>query len=245
MKQIEELGVKVALAAYEAGPTGLGLARALESSGMAAAVVAPSRVMRPVSAGAKTDRLGCLRLAGLGMRGMLKPIAVPSKEEEAIRSLNRRSHELIKERERVWEKLKEVVEGKEQHRDVENLCTTPGVGPVTARTFRLELFRPVRFNRAEEVTSYLGLAPMVRHSGEGKPKAHIRPVGQRRLRSHLVEECWIWKRYDLYAKEFYNRILSRCGSAQKAIVALARKLAKIIWGICMEKRAYRLGSVSA
>ena len=112
---------------------------------------------------------------------------------------------------------------------MENLCTTPRVGPVIARTFRLELFRPGRLNRAEEVTSYLGLAPMVRHSGEGKPKAHIRPVGQRRLRSLLVEACWIWKRYDLYAKELYNRILTRCGSAQKAIVALALNLAVIMW----------------
>ena len=229
VKQLKELGIKVALVVYEAGPTGFSLARALEASGVAVAVVAPSRVMRPVSAGAKTDRLDCLKLAELGMRGMLKPIAVPSKEEEAIRSLNRRSHELtdrirkvkgrikshllfleveepaglsgwsrssisalaklelslgaaltleslvrelkgqMEEREWVWEKLRELLEVKEERKDVSNLRTIPGVGPITARTFCLELFRPGRFNRAEEVSSYLGLAPMVRHSGLGKP----------------------------------------------------------------------------
>ena len=299
VKQVKELGIKVALVAYEAGPIGFSLARALEASGVAVAVVAPSRVMRPVSAGAKTDRLDCLKLAELGMRGMLKPIAVPSREEEAIRSLNRRSHELtdrirkvkgrikshllflgveepaglrgwsrssisalaklelslgaaltleslvrelkgqMEEREWVWEKLRELLEVKEERKDVSNLRTIPGVGPITARTFCLELFRPGRFNRAEEVSSSLGLAPMVRHSGLGKPTAYIRPVGQRRLRSLLVEACWTWKSYDPYAQEFYNRILSRCGSAQKAIVALARKLAVVMWRLCVEKRTYR------
>jgi transposase len=305
VEQLKDLGVKVALVAYEAGPTGFSLARALESSGMAVAVVAPSRVMRPVSSGAKTDRLDCLKLAGLALRGMLRPIAVPSKEEEAIRSLNRRSHGLtdrirkvksrikshllflgveepaglrcwsrssisalkklelplgaaltleslirelkrqIEEREWVWEKLKELLKDGEQQDDVTNLRSIPGVGPITARTFCLELFRPGRFNRAEEVSSYLGLAPMVRHSGLGKPTAYIRPVGQRRLRSLLVEACWIWKRYDSYAKDFYNRLLSRCGSSQKTIVALARKLAVVMWRLCVEKRVYRPGSVPA
>lgn len=45
------------------------------------------------------------------------------------------------------------------------LQSIPGVGPVVATTFALELFRPERFDRPEEVTSYLGLAPVVRYSG--------------------------------------------------------------------------------
>ena len=41
------------------------------------------------------------------------------------------------------------------------LQSVPGVGEVVATTFMLELFGPERFHRVEEVTSYLGLAPMV------------------------------------------------------------------------------------
>ena len=50
------------------------------------------------------------------------------------------------------------------------LRSVPGVGAVVASTFRLELYRPERFARAEEVTSYLGLAPMVSQSGDRKAR---------------------------------------------------------------------------
>ena len=103
----------------------------------------------------------------------------------------------------------------------------------------MELFRPERFGRAEEVASYLGLAPMVRHSGEKSPSGRLRPVGQRRLRSLLVEAAWMWKARDEYAKKTYNRILNKVGIPQKAIAALARKLAVILWRLCIEKRPYR------
>ncbi len=59
---------------------------------------------------------------------------------------------------------------------VKALCTVPGVGPRVAQTFLTEVFRPERFHSAGEVTSYLGLAPMVHHSGESTPRGRIRPV---------------------------------------------------------------------
>jgi transposase len=119
------------------------------------------------------------------------------------------------------------------------LRSVPGVGAVVASTFRLEIYRPERFARAEEVTSYLGLAPMVSQSGESKARGHLRPVGQRRLRSLLVEAAWMWKSKDSWAQGVYHGILSRCGLPQKAIVALARKLAVILWRLSLEKRPYR------
>lgn len=83
----------------------------------------------------------------------------------------------------------------------------PGVGEVVA-AFAAEIYRPERFTRSEEVTAYLGLAPVIRQSGSGKGKPFIRPVGQRRLRSLLVEAAWGWEQRDDCAREFYNRILN-------------------------------------
>lgn len=67
------------------------------------------------------------------------------------------------------------------------LATVPDVCQVFATTFHFELFRPERFDRTEEVTSYLGLAPTVRLSGEKTPRGYLMPVGQKRLRSLLIE----------------------------------------------------------
>ncbi|MGD9610948.1 MAG: transposase [Desulfovibrionaceae bacterium] len=58
---------------------------------------------------------------------------------------------------------------------------------VVASASRLEFYRPEHFGRAEELTSSLGLGPMVSQSGESKARRHLRPVGQRRLRSLLNE----------------------------------------------------------
>jgi transposase len=122
---------------------------------------------------------------------------------------------------------------------IKSLTSVPGVGKVVATTFHTELFRPERFNRGEEVASYLGLAPTVRHSGEKTPRGYLVPVGQTRLRSLLIQAAWIWRAKDPYAHEIYNRLLSKSGVPQKAIAALARRLAIILWRLSIEQRVYR------
>lgn len=94
LRVIERLNAPLGAVAYEAGPTGFGLARCIEAAGHPVIVVAPSRVPRPVAAGAKTDRLDCLKLAEYASMGLLRPIAVPTEEEEANRSLGRRRSQL-------------------------------------------------------------------------------------------------------------------------------------------------------
>ena len=302
--QLIHLGLRIALVVYEAGPTGFGLARALEAKGLPVFVVAPSKILRPVRPGAKTDRLDCLKLAEFAAKGLAKPIAVPSQEEEADRSLIRRRHQVVddlrrskqrikslllcngaaeppglatwskrsiarlerislpgrakgslmsmvrelrfeaKELARIDQELKRLAGLKRHRARVAAVRSVPGVGPVTAMAFCLEIFRPCRFKRPEEIAGYLGLAPMVRHSGEGKKRGRIVPTGQKRLRSFLIEAAWSWKRYDPAAKEFYNRILARCGVPQKAITALARKLAIVMWRLCLEQRAFSSTAVN-
>jgi len=122
----------------------------------------------------------------------------------------------------------QIAELTEKHK-AGNVKSLHGVGQVVASNFLAEVFRPERFGRAEEVTAYLGLAPMISQSGSGKAKTRIRPVGQQRLRSMIIESAWIWRSKDEEAMEFYNRILSKTGLPQKAIVALARKLAVRMW----------------
>jgi len=297
--QLHQLGILIAGVAYEAGPTGFSLARAFEEKYIPVLVAAPSKIPRSVSTGAKTDRLDCLKLAHFASKGLIRPIAIPTEQEEAHRGLMRRRHQLtdrirqskqrikgfllyhgIDEPESVkyWrtdfaERLCELplpAEGqltidshvrelnflknelstvtsqldqinlKPEHRPaIRALSSVPGVGKVVATTFHLELFRPERFNRGEEVASYLGLAPTVRHSGEKTPRGSLVPVGQTRLRSLLIEAAWIWRSKDANAAELYNKLLGKTGIPQKAITALARKLAIILWRLSIEQRAYR------
>ena len=62
--------------AYEAGPTGFGLARAVSAAGMGCVVVAPSKLERPPGDRVKTDRRDAIRLARLLRVGELVGVRV-------------------------------------------------------------------------------------------------------------------------------------------------------------------------
>jgi transposase len=75
--------------AYEAGPTGYGLARALGAAGIGCVVAAPGKIERPAQDKLKTDQRDAERVLRLLMIDALHPVRVPSVEEEALRDLVR------------------------------------------------------------------------------------------------------------------------------------------------------------
>jgi len=75
--------------AYEAGPTGYGLARACTDAGIACTVAAPSRIRRASADRVKTDRRDAELLARLLRMGELVAVRVPERHEEAARDLVR------------------------------------------------------------------------------------------------------------------------------------------------------------
>src|SRR5918995_7358056 len=76
-------------AAYEAGPTGYGLARELARRGVEVGVAAPSKIPRASGERVKTDRRDAEHLVRLLLAGKLHPVRVPGAEEEALRDLIR------------------------------------------------------------------------------------------------------------------------------------------------------------
>lgn len=93
---------------------------------------------------------------------------------------------------RITIQVESLAQNEKHDRTMENLQGITDVGLLTANTFHLEIFRPSRFKSSEQLTSYLGLAPGVRQSGETSRGGSILPAGQKRLRSMLVEAAWTW-----------------------------------------------------
>ena len=75
--------------AYEAGPTGYGLARELAGRGVECVVAAPGKIPRAPGDRVKTDRRDAELLARLLLAGKLHPVRVPGDDEEALRDLVR------------------------------------------------------------------------------------------------------------------------------------------------------------
>jgi transposase len=80
--------------AYEAGPTGFGLARTVGAAGIDCIVAAPGKIERPSSDRVKTDQRDAERLVRLLMIDALVAVRVPTGEEEAIRDLVRAREDL-------------------------------------------------------------------------------------------------------------------------------------------------------
>jgi transposase len=80
--------------AYEAGPTGFGLSRALHAAGIGCVIAASGKIERPAQDKVKTDRRDAERLVRLLMIDGLYAVQVPTSEEEALRDLVRAREDL-------------------------------------------------------------------------------------------------------------------------------------------------------
>nr|WP_328841890.1 IS110 family transposase [Nakamurella leprariae] len=85
---LAELPGPVAVA-YEAGPTGFGLARELRVAGVRCVVAAPSKLARPAGDRVKTDARDAVHLARLLRMDQIVEVLVPSDQQEAARDLVR------------------------------------------------------------------------------------------------------------------------------------------------------------
>ncbi len=91
---------------YEAGPTGYTLVRALRDAGFRADVIAPSRTPKATGQEAKSDRLDSRKLAMWSAKGLLRPVAVPTLEEEGDRQVFRTRDDAVNKRRRVKQQIK-------------------------------------------------------------------------------------------------------------------------------------------
>jgi transposase len=106
LAKLEPLRVGLQGVVYEAGPTGYRLARTLRSAGFAVEVIAPSKTPQPAGYSAKTDRLDCLQLAEYAAKGLLRPVAIPSEQEEADRQVIRLRDQVIRKLRRAKQQIK-------------------------------------------------------------------------------------------------------------------------------------------
>jgi transposase len=95
--------------AYEAGPTGYGLARTLQAAGVGCLVAAPGKIERPSQDRVKTDQRDAERLVRLLMIGALHAVRVPTPEEEALRDLVRAREDLRGDLMRARQRLSKLL----------------------------------------------------------------------------------------------------------------------------------------
>jgi transposase len=112
------------------------------------------------------------------------------------------------------------------------LRTIPGVGPRLSEAIVALLDRPERFQKAREVSAYIGMVPKQFDSGESERTGRITRHGSRIVRSLLVEVAWAGLRYNPWVRQTYQRISGGKKSRKKiAIVAVGRRLLVRCWAM--------------
>lgn len=126
------------------------------------------------------------------------------------------------------------------------LMTAPGVGPITALSFQATLDDVARFRGPNAVSAYLGVVPHEASSGERHQRGAITKLGPRHLRAVLVQASWVvWRgpRGSATLHAWVHRLAERRGK-RIAIVALARRLTRILFAMWRDGRDFQPGRLS-
>ena len=126
----------------------------------------------------------------------------------------------------------------------QRLMTAPGVGPVVALTFEATLDDPARFGGdARRASAFVGVVPSEDSSGERQHKGHITKHGPRELRALVVQASWvIWrgKTAEGAALRTWAHALAARRGRRIAIVALARRLTRILFAMWRDDQDFRV-----
>ena len=129
----------------------------------------------------------------------------------------------------------------------QRLAAIPGVGPISAITLAISI-NPANFESGRHFAAWLGLTPR-EHSTGGKHRiGGISKAGNERLRQLLVVGAMSVVRYakpgSKSASTWLLQLLER-RPRKVAAVALANKIARIIWAMMARGEAYRRQPASA
>jgi transposase len=119
------------------------------------------------------------------------------------------------------------------------LMSVPGVGPVTAIRFVAALDEIGRFSSVANVQSYLGLTPGENSSSDRKRRTGITKAGPAALRASLVQAAWAARRArGNHPMTAWSVEVEKRRGKRVAIVALARKLAAILFALWRDGSFY-------
>jgi transposase len=121
----------------------------------------------------------------------------------------------------------------------------PGVGPIGALSFALTV-DPAQFHSARHFAAWLGLTPRERSSGGKQRMGGISRAGDERLRQLLVIGATAVIRHvkpgSRNASAWLLSLLER-RPRKVAAVALANKMARVVWAMMTNGEAYRARTV--
>lgn len=146
-----------------------------------------------------------------------------------IRHLDQLDQLLIK-------RIRKVLQSRQWHRDARRIQAIEGVGEITAAALVMT-FKRGHFRNSDAFVAFIGLDVRPRQSGQSRGKERLSKQGAPELRRLLFLAAMAARRSPTWAG-FYERLLARGLKTTQALVALARKLARVAFALLKNGAEY-------
>jgi transposase len=141
---------------------------------------------------------------------------------------------------------RDIVATAKRDHDMRRLATIPGVGAITAASIKAMVPDPDGFKSARHFAAWLGLTPRPHSSGGKERLGGISKMGNPTLRTLLVlgaTSVLRHAKHNAKAPRWLAALLAR-RPFKVVAVALANKMARIIWALLTKGGTYRKSAVA-
>ena len=165
-------------------------------------------------------------------------LATNPEVEESIRPLLKLSRESIERLQKIDYALVSSLE-----RDpllaqrLRNLRTVPGVGPITALTWALEIGDVSRFHSVKQAISYCGLCGDEKSSAQKVLRTPLSKQRNKHIQHVLVEAAKLAPKQSHELALVYERVTEK-GNANRATIAVARKMVTYLLAVDRANRPF-------
>jgi transposase len=142
----------------------------------------------------------------------------------------------------------EIARRTREDENARRLATIPGVGPVIATAIVALAPSAVTFRKGRDFAAWLGLTPLQRSTGGKQKLGKTSKMGERTLRRLLIIGASAVVRHaarrGVPVGSWLGRMLAR-KPRMLVIVALANKMARIVWALLVKGGVYRAPAMVA
>lgn len=181
---------------------------------------------------------------------------VPSILEDAEQPLTDIAREFIAELYEELRKYDQLIAAKDRlirelmqsNEDYHRICEVPGVGPIVASAVIAAVGNAKQFKNGRNLAAWIGLTPKLYASGDSSRMGGMSKRGNqalRRLLIHGARSVVNWSENKTDALSLWIQTLLKRMHYCKVVVAVANKIARMIWAVLAKGEHYRAPELKA
>lgn len=191
----------------------------------------------------KTRESSLLKIRGISIEKSkkLKDLAKHSVGQVANNLLKRTISNLAKQILKLDEQIKEEKEFLSNNYSSDQvvlLSKTKGIGTYSAIGIMMEIEQVNRFEDAAHMSSYFGVHPVFKQSGDGQWKARMSKQGSASYRSIIYMVARNVSIHNIYFKELYGELRAKGMKDGQAIGVIMHKLTRVIFGMLKTNKPF-------